>query len=206
MDKQQVEIKYTAYTFPWSSKERYSMRKRKPLSRSTILDAAMPLTKTLDVADFSIRKLAAELGVSPMAIYRHYENKDALLEDMLNAFIDAAMVVPEQQSDWKLWLQEFAQGMQRALLKQPGWLAYITRMPLGQSAVNVMQAFCCCLRNAGFAQPQAEQAFFSCLQLVLGSVCLAPPDAENTQNAELALQNSLGILLDGLQQQLKAAS
>lgn len=179
------------------------MSRKTPLTRISILDTAMTLSATLALEALSIRKLATELGVSPMAIYRHYENKDALLTDMLDSFIDAAMVVPEQALDWPLWLETFALGMQQALLEQPSWLNYINRMPLGDSAVDVMQAFCAYLRQAGFSQVQAEQAFFSCLQLVLGSVCLLSVNDEAAkQQANLALKASLKLLNQGLLVQL----
>ena len=48
-------------------------------ARLRILSAARRIHRTRGVAALSIRAVAREVGLTPMAIYRHFEDKDALL-------------------------------------------------------------------------------------------------------------------------------
>lgn len=50
------------------------------LTRGLILQTALRLVDAEGVEALSMRKLAAELGVNPMSLYHHVENKAALLE------------------------------------------------------------------------------------------------------------------------------
>jgi AcrR family transcriptional regulator len=47
--------------------------------RDALLDAALVRLQADGVAKLSLRALAADVGVSPTAVYRHFEDKSALL-------------------------------------------------------------------------------------------------------------------------------
>lgn len=47
--------------------------------RSTLLRAALEILSEHDVAGLTLREVARRAGVSPMAPYRHFQDKDALL-------------------------------------------------------------------------------------------------------------------------------
>ena len=51
-------------------------RPREPLSRERILRTAVALADEGGVESLSMRKIALELGVVPMALYKHGSNKD----------------------------------------------------------------------------------------------------------------------------------
>ena len=53
-----------------------------PPVRDRIVTAAAAICLREGVARMSMRKLAGEVGVSPAAIYRHFENKQALLNEI----------------------------------------------------------------------------------------------------------------------------
>ena len=55
---------------------------RAPLSRQRVLQAAVALADDGGVEALSMRKLAQELGVVPMALYKHVANKDELLDGL----------------------------------------------------------------------------------------------------------------------------
>lgn len=48
--------------------------------RQALIEAALPVLKKKGIVGLSLRELAAELGVSHGAPYRHFKNKTALLE------------------------------------------------------------------------------------------------------------------------------
>ncbi len=49
---------------------------RKPLSSARVLQAAVALADEAGLEAFSMRGLAQELGVVPMALYKHVANKE----------------------------------------------------------------------------------------------------------------------------------
>jgi len=57
---------------------------RTPLSKARVLAAALVLADEAGLEGFSMRGLSQELGVVPMALYKHVGNKDELLDGMVD--------------------------------------------------------------------------------------------------------------------------
>ena len=77
------------------------------------IDRAAVVARALAIADrdglpaVSMRTLAHELGVAPMALYRHVSDK----EDLLDALIEALLTeieLPAPSSDWRRDLRALA--------------------------------------------------------------------------------------------------
>ena len=60
---------------------------RGTLSRQGIVEAAMGLLDREGEAGFSMRKLASELGVDPMALYHHHASRRALMQEVMKALM-----------------------------------------------------------------------------------------------------------------------
>jgi AcrR family transcriptional regulator len=69
------------------------------LSAKSIIEQAKCLMKN-DGKVPSIRLLAKELNVDPMAIYHYFKNKNALLEALTTSLV-AEIYQPQEISDWK---------------------------------------------------------------------------------------------------------
>ncbi|WP_161569640.1 TetR/AcrR family transcriptional regulator [Veronia nyctiphanis] len=52
-------------------------------TKDTILKVACKKYLELGDAGFSMRSIAKEIGITPMAIYKHFENKEALQHELL---------------------------------------------------------------------------------------------------------------------------
>ncbi|MEU6868362.1 TetR/AcrR family transcriptional regulator C-terminal domain-containing protein [Streptomyces sp. NPDC046876] len=61
--------------------------RRTPLSRDRVLRAAVAFADRSGIDALSMRSLAQELGVVPMALYKHVANKEELLDGMLDAVL-----------------------------------------------------------------------------------------------------------------------
>ena len=73
-------------------RDRRPARPRPQLDRESILDAGIRLAASGRADAVSVRRLGAELGADPTAIYRHFRDKDELvlaLLDRLLAQVDA---------------------------------------------------------------------------------------------------------------------
>ena len=58
-------------------------QRRTPLSRERVLRAAFERTDNDGVDALSMRKLAQELGVEAMSLYRHVRNKGDIVDGMI---------------------------------------------------------------------------------------------------------------------------
>ncbi|SOC53238.1 transcriptional regulator, TetR family [Blastococcus aggregatus] len=61
--------------------------RRAPLSRDRVLGAAVALADSVGIEALSMRQLAQELGVVPMALYKHVANKDELVDGMVDVVL-----------------------------------------------------------------------------------------------------------------------
>lgn len=71
-----------------------------PTTAAKILDAAYALLDREGPAALSMRRVAEKVGVTPMAIYRHYPNREALLEAVAERIIEVVA------ADWSRRSQE----------------------------------------------------------------------------------------------------
>lgn len=96
-------------------------RKATPgLDRDRIVAAAMRLLDAEGLAKFSMRRLAAELGVSAMSVYWYVANKDDLLELALDA-VSGELDLPslDDENDWRDDLRHIAAEYRRVLVAHP---------------------------------------------------------------------------------------
>ena len=93
-------------------------RARVPLSRERILRTAVALADRDGVGSLSMRRLAQELGVVPMALYKHLANKEEMLDGMLDEVV-GEIDPPTTDTNWKTAVRERILSARRALLRHP---------------------------------------------------------------------------------------
>lgn len=101
-----------------SAKAEVEARSREPLSRDRILEAAVALADDGGDDSISMRRIAQELGVVPMALYKHVANKDELLDGMIDVVV-GEIDPPIEGADWKTTMRERILSARRALLRHP---------------------------------------------------------------------------------------
>jgi AcrR family transcriptional regulator len=89
-----------------------------PLSKERVLDAAVALADAQGVEALSMRKIAQELGVVPMALYKHVANKDELLDGMVDVVV-GEIDPPDGGTDWKTAMRRRVLSARGALLRHP---------------------------------------------------------------------------------------
>jgi AcrR family transcriptional regulator len=91
------------------------------MSRQRLLSAAKEVLESSGAAGLTVRRVAEHAGLSPMAMYRHFANKDALLdalmEDGLNAWEHTAHSIRVQ--DPVKWLAALGDAFLEFALKEP---------------------------------------------------------------------------------------
>lgn len=91
---------------------------RTPLNRERVLQAAVSLADAVGFESLSMRRLAEELGVVPMAIYKHVANKDELLDGMVATLI-GEIDPPAPEQDWKSAVRLRVLSARQALQRHP---------------------------------------------------------------------------------------
>ncbi len=131
---------------------------RKRLSRARVLEAAVTLADEIGLEAFSMRGLAQELGVVPMALYKHVGNKDELLDGMVD-IVFGEMDFSAEGQDWRSALRHRAITAREAL-KRHGWAIGLmeSRHP-GPANLRHHNATMGCLREAGFSFEMAVHAY-----------------------------------------------
>lgn len=94
--------------------------RRAPLTRERACAAAVALADRDGIEAVSMRNLAAQLGVSPMALYKHVKDKGDLLGGMADIVI-ASYDPPRPGADWKRGVRDRILSARRALSAHP-WL------------------------------------------------------------------------------------
>ena len=59
-------------------------RRRVPLTRARVIEGAMALADRDGVGALTMRALASELGVKPMAVYHHVAGKEEILDGIVD--------------------------------------------------------------------------------------------------------------------------
>ncbi len=131
---------------------------RTPLNRARVLEAAVALADETGIDGFGMRRLAQELGVVPMALYKHVANKDELLNGMID-IVFSEIEAPAADAEWKSALRRRAIST-RAALSRHGWAIGLmeTAQP-GPANLRNHNAVMGCLREAGFSFESAIHAY-----------------------------------------------
>jgi AcrR family transcriptional regulator len=125
--------------------------RRIPLNRERVLDAAVVLADEVGIESLSMRRLAQELGVVPMALYKHVANKEELLDGMVDAIVgEIAPAVPGP--DWKNAVRLRVLSARNSLLRHP-WARQVleTRTHPTPAVLGYMDSFIGMFLAGGFS-------------------------------------------------------
>lgn len=107
--------------------------RRAPLNRDRVLRAAITLADSVGIEALSMRRLALELGVVPMALYKHVANKEELLGGMVDTIV-GEIDAPVPDAPWKSAVRLRVLSARQVLLRH-AWAR-----PVIESRTNVTPA------------------------------------------------------------------
>ncbi|WP_338120070.1 TetR/AcrR family transcriptional regulator [Streptomyces sporangiiformans] len=119
MTAQKKDAKAAEVTI-WERMDRPAPAARASLSPQKIAAVAVEIADAEGFGAVTMRRLAKELGVAPMAAYRHVSGKDDLWALMVDR-VSAELSVPEEVTDWREVLRAFAVQTREMTLRHP-WL------------------------------------------------------------------------------------
>jgi len=139
------------------------------------LDVATVVKTSLAIADaeglerLTMRRLASELAVTPMAIYNHVENKEQLLDLVADESLKALPPI-DLDAPWDQELKRLFLSLHHLYLDHPTLVQVMAQRPLeGPAALAVAERFLTLLLNAGFDEDDAISAFVSLVNFTIGT-------------------------------------
>jgi AcrR family transcriptional regulator len=117
-----AQSKDTARIPLWERLERPAPAPRTALTAQRIAEAAITIADAEGLDAVTMRRLATELGVAPMAAYRYVSGKDELHELMVD-FAFGELHLPEGAANWREAMRTLALRLRDVLLSH----AWVTR-------------------------------------------------------------------------------
>ncbi len=141
---------------------------RKPLTKERILRTAVALADEGGVDSLSMRRIAQELGVVPMALYKHVANKDEMLDGMVDVVV-GEIDPPLAGADWKTAIRARVLSARRALLRHP-WTSRVieSRISPTPTVIGYMDEMIGILRQGGFSVDLTHHAMHAMGSRALG--------------------------------------
>jgi AcrR family transcriptional regulator len=122
-----------------------------PLTPARIAAAALTLGDRDGPAAMSMRRIAADLGCDPMAIYRHFPNREALLDAVADLAI-TDVTDPGPSLPWDQRLRTILGAVRATALRHQGIAAHIAaRPPLGANGLRLAAGIADSLTEAGLS-------------------------------------------------------
>jgi len=102
----------------WERIDRPAPAPRATLTPQRIAAAAVSIADSEGLDAVTMRRLAGDLGVAPMAAYRYVGGKDELLELMVD-FVYGELPLPDEAADWRTTMRTLALRTRAMLLEHP---------------------------------------------------------------------------------------
>lgn len=138
------------------------------ISREKILSVALRIADEQGLQRLTMRRLGAELGVDPMAVYHHVADKAALFDGLIER-VFSEVKLPPRTGRWDHDLRAVARAARTTFLAHGETVALLgTRPPITQAAFELVEAITAILLDAGFSEQQAADGFDCLGRLVIG--------------------------------------
>lgn len=200
-------------------------RQRRDLTLAEVVDRAIEIAQAEGEHGLTMRKVATACGVTPMALYHHVENKEALLTQIVDRIVaDAIGNLDSTHTDWRTDLVEFCSRYRQGFIDHPtAAQVYIRRPVLSTSLARCTELMFEAFERAGMSGNQLAEATDAVVLLMMGSIAndltrpdqvrhqltqqlderstprlAAAIDVYSTRDGDQRFRRSLHWLLDGL--------
>jgi TetR/AcrR family tetracycline transcriptional repressor len=160
---------------------------RTRLTRAAVVDRALALADKSGLDALTIRKLATELGVTPMALYWHFRGKDELLEGLAERLWGELDLTVDRTAPWTEQIRALLESLLTVLRAHPAapeLLLHSEKMN-SEPALAAIELTLDILRTAGFSPEDASFAARSVLWTGI-TLVMSEPGIESLDNAERA--------------------
>jgi AcrR family transcriptional regulator len=134
------------------------MGRRPQIDRAAVIDAAMQLADDSGLAAVTMHAVAQRLGVTPMALYRHVDGKQALLDGMVERLL-TGYPLPPADTPWADRLTGMAEAIRSTAKRHPAVFPLLLTRPVVTPAARAVRDYVqAALREAGLAAADVARA------------------------------------------------
>lgn len=158
---------------------------RNTLNPELIVEAAVRLMESTGADAFSLRALAGELRVGPMALYTYFRNKDELYDAVRNHLLALGPDTHPGGGPWQVRVRTVCRNLRKQMLRHPVLVQLLAARPLsGHETAAMAEGLLRVLRDAGFDAENAARAHTTLFTFVLGSTSWEIQMAAEKQDPE----------------------
>lgn len=170
----------------WWRRPKSGARRRAPLSRDAIVDAALAILDADGVDALTIRRLGQELGTGAASLYWHIAGKDELGELVYDRIMGEIELPEPDPLHWDDQLKDLARQAYRVMLSHNDAVRLsIGRPPAGPNTLRIVEWMLAVMRGAGV--PDQPAAYFgNTLGRFLDASVLEASTAPRPDDAEAA--------------------
>lgn len=133
--------------------------RREPLNRERIARAALELIDESGLEELSTRRLGKALGVEGMALYKHFESRDALL-DAVTELLISTISLPAKGPHWSERVRSFARQYRSIARMHPKAYPLLATRRLGsERSLQMVNEVFGALLDEGFKPEEAALLF-----------------------------------------------
>jgi AcrR family transcriptional regulator len=149
---------------------------RPALTRRRVVMAALTLVEEHGLEALNMRRVATDLHVTPMSLYNHVADKAELVDLMADFIIgDVVAASKADTGDWETQLRSVVRRNYEMWRTHPGFVkVYTEGITLGPNGVANTERPLRILREAGFTDQEAAEAFFLLYRYSMASLLIAP--------------------------------
>src|SRR5918995_7072032 len=125
----------------------HDVKTRRGLTPDRVVDAALEVADADGIEATSLRRLAATLGVTPMAIYRHVRNKSHLLDLMAERLLEQIDVAADEATTWQDRLLRLLGSYQAVAAAHPAAPFLLSRPFVSPAAPRAAEALLAILHS-----------------------------------------------------------
>ncbi|MEC9244745.1 MAG: TetR/AcrR family transcriptional regulator C-terminal domain-containing protein [Pseudomonadota bacterium] len=152
---------------PDKSKRKTTRSKTESLSRPRVIEAAIVMVDRDGADALSIRALAGELGVTPMALYNHVSNKRDLLASVAQRILADARF-DHGKTEWRPQIEACFGTLREICIRHPGVARLVEIEGVAPNAVFApMKVTLSALSRAGLDPTDAMCAYFTLVSFTL---------------------------------------
>ena len=164
---------------------------RPRLSKAAVVERGLALADAEGLEAVTIRRLAAELGVTPMALYWHFRNKDELLTGLAEAVWAELDLRVDPRGEWPDQLRRLLTSLVQVLRRHPSasQLLVGSEKRTGDAAMVASETTLEVLQRAGFDLEYSvaimRNALFTGVMLAMSEPGFEPgkTEAERTEHS-----------------------
>lgn len=144
---------------------------RNTLSRDGVVDAALALIDTEGLDAVTMPKVAQQLGVGTMSLYRHVQDKDDLIDAIAVRVMRDIQVPGGAADDWQGRVVGYLRALRHAAIAHPALCRILADRGLTVGPVfDQLEELHGILIAAGFTDTDAVRTFYALLTYVFGFV------------------------------------